>query len=89
MSDAVRLYYFEFVSNSLGIYDRCWFLTEAEAEQERLRMIREDGYHEPEHGFMTGEIYEIDESVGFEDVEFTPEGLLSFANHWAVDLGAC
>lgn len=85
-SHAVTLHYFEMVSNGLGVYDRSWHLSREDAEEERERLIEEEGYEETEE--PDGSEGQIG-SVKSEVVQLTPEGLLSFAQSYAVDSGSC
>jgi hypothetical protein len=79
------IYCIEFMESPLGIWDHKWFLAEQDAEEERDRMIREEGFrYDPEGStqFCIMGPYSV-------SVDLTPNGLVAFANNWAIDRQAC
>lgn len=89
----VTLYFFEYCDNNLGIWNRAWALTKEAAEESReetaKRLGVEDDYKPDEViGGDSGDYGDI-LPVDSVEVELTPEGILNFANNYAVEpLGA-
>lgn len=83
----VTLYYFEFVPNGLGIWDRMWSLTEGEAKDDRANLVGgayADYYTIVEDDELDGTEGQVS-GIRSIEVELTPEGLRNFANRFAVD----
>lgn len=75
----VTLYFIEFVHNNLGIWDREWFLTQPEA-QAAYEAKLEEGFTPKDtgdEGALRGPCQHT--------VELSAQGLLRFANRFAVD----
>lgn len=83
--NTVTLHYVEFMTSSIGVWDKQWFLTEEEARDHFTKLV-EKGYHDANEDWDD----EDHPVVGpyCEEVELTRDGILRFANTYAVDTGA-
>jgi hypothetical protein len=77
------LYSFEYVPNNLGVWDRRWFESAADAESERAGLIDREGYDPDREGGDWGCIGDVETIT----VPLTAAGLLDFANTYAIDGG--
>ena len=87
---SVELFYFEFVGNNRGIWDRRWFLTRAEADTARGDKLDEFGKRDaddPDAEELSGQYGDVG-GIETETVALTAAGLLAFANNFAIDTGA-
>ena len=82
----VTIWRVEFCHSSIGVYDYQWFATEAEANQFVQSQVDDEDYLLVEYSTGAELTISTPEAV---DVELTLDGLLSFANEYAVDTGAC
>jgi len=78
------LWTFEFCDSGIGVWDREWHATEAQARAAHAKKI-EEGY-DP-NSEMCGEEGDLGEVTAV-DVELSPAGVLAFAERYAVDTGA-
>jgi hypothetical protein len=76
------LFYIEYVNNALGIWVKDWFLTRAEADASHASMIVA-GYISVDIDNLSGSEWELS-PVGSVEIELTPEGVLNFANEYAL-----
>ena len=83
----LTLYYFEFCAGNLGIWSRNWFSTRQEAQaarQERAESLGTDLADAEANEDQCGEYGDISE-VHEEQVRLNAQGVLGFANNFAVD----
>lgn len=85
----VTLYYFEWIGNRMGVWERSWHLTRKKAEEARLDQakilgvnpeVKRDPGDDAEFGSRYGDLSEVLEK----EVPLTPEGVVHFANDFAV-----
>lgn len=76
----VTIWRIQLVRNNLGVWDSEWFATPAEARKRFKELIRE-GYDPDSDDGTYGSLLEPEEVT----VPLTKEGLLDFANRFAVD----
>jgi hypothetical protein len=87
----VTLWYFEFCTNGLGVWDRMWAASRSELAKERQWL--KDINSKLDDKMTPGD--ELDGSQGQHGparsvkVELTAEGVLHFAQNFAVDQGSC
>lgn len=85
MNATVTLYYFEYVDNNSGIWNRSWYPTEVGANNGRRLMIDALGADEDDAlGQGDGQYGQVGE-VHTESVPLTAEGILNFANNYATE----
>jgi hypothetical protein len=84
----VTLYSFEFCTSNVGVWDRDWHLTHADAVAARKARCDEVAADPESVCDMDGTYGDVGE-VHTVDVELTSAGLLEFARDYAVDRGAC
>jgi hypothetical protein len=77
----IKLFYVEFLPSCLGAWDREWYATRKEADAAFTRK-RAEGFSTRVEGTQ-GAL----EHVTRIEVELTPQGVLDFARHYAVDRG--
>jgi len=80
----IQLWYVEFVSGNLGIWDRSWHATKKEAYDQMI-WLTEQGYSTDRDDGSFGSLT----PVKFVEVALTLEGVLAFARNFAVDTGSC
>lgn len=80
----VRLYYFEYVDNNLGLYTKSWFPTEGSAKHARRTLLEapDSPYFGVDVSEMTGQYGELSQ-MQYEDVELSAAGVLAFAREHA------
>lgn len=79
-----NLWYVELVSNGLGIWDKEWYATRSEASA-RFKELQQKGYSTRTCDGGQGSLV----APRMEKIELTPEGVLQFANNFAIDTGSC
>lgn len=79
----VTLWYVEYCENNIGIWTKDWFATEKEATDRYEELIAEHGKRDDATGTY-GDVCEVQLTI----VDLTLEGILTFANEFAVDTGA-
>ena len=80
----ITLWYYEFVSNNIGIWDRAWFASEQEAREGYAAACTEYDQDPETPKEPTGEYGDVAEPQSVE-VELTAAGVLAFAQNFAVD----
>ena len=81
----VTLYTYSFCTSNLGVWDRAWFLTKAEAQAAFEVRALEMGKNPKKLSVDDQEL----SGVSPVEVPLTARGLFDFANNYAVDTGAC
>ncbi len=83
--NTATLWYVEYCSNRLGVWDRRWFTSKAEAEEGYYEACEYHGREPFDPEFVpTGEYGDVCEPEPVE-VELTAQGVLDFARRFAVD----
>jgi hypothetical protein len=83
----ITIWRVEFCHSSIGVYDYQWFATEKEAKKYIKKLVKEDDFQlVDESEGEDGTVLDTPEPI---EIDLTTEGLLSFANNYAVDTGAC
>lgn len=80
----VTLWYVEFVSNNIGIWDRSWYASEKEAQERYEELCTEHDHDPSDPPAPTGEYGDVTEPQSVE-IELTEAGVLAFAENYAVD----
>lgn len=82
--NVATLHYVEFCINNIGIWDRAWFATEEEAQADYDKRIASGEFNANRDDGSYGSIIEPQCT----EVALSIDGLLHFANNFAVDRGA-
>jgi len=76
----VTLYYFEYVANNLGVWNREWFASKSAARKERSIRWRSLGRRRNTESGTYGDVSQVFDT----QVKPTAEGILEFAQNFAL-----